>query len=100
MGQRKHNESGYLPLLFLAHLGDLATSWRTNAHPIDLSNKGSYIDLHGNTFSLIFLEGLINSSSTFEVSVDSGRFSLKIVIFELEVHRRGYNIQCNNKRSS
>lgn len=34
---------------------------RTIAHPIEFPAEENYVDLHGHTLSLIFLEGLVDS---------------------------------------
>lgn len=67
-------------------LVNLAISLGTNVHPAESDNEGNYINLHGHTFFLVFIESLIHSFWSLEVEIDGDRLYLKIVVFEFEMH--------------
>lgn len=63
----------------------LATFWRTDTHHIELFDKGSDIELHGFSFSLIFLESLVYYLCSLQVNINGDQFLLSVVVFQFEI---------------
>lgn len=61
-------------------------------HASQLTGLGRHVDFLGYALSLASLERLI-IFFLYKIAINGGRFPLKIMIFELKVDQRGYNIQ-------
>lgn len=55
----KYNQEGWPPLIYSLFMISLATFLRRDSHPDEFPDEGSDIELHGYTFSLIFLASFI-----------------------------------------
>lgn len=58
-----------------------------------MTDQRHHIDLHGHVVSLVSLKRLVDSFFFSEMRVDNGKFSQYILVHELKVERRRYNVQ-------